>query len=96
MLVAPKEGESHTKKIAGDEKPWYWCPGNGAHKARWVRHKPEDCKGKDGKTDEGKEDGDKKSPKSESGKEESGKKKVAWTSGMLAALRRNVDESDNE
>ena len=90
MLVPPKDGESHTKKISGDDKPWYWCPGNGAHKARWVRHKPEECKGKEDKPAEKEE----KAPKSESTKEESGKKSVTWSNSMLATLRSKFDSDD--
>ena len=38
--VAPKEGEAKSKTVDG--KIFNWCP---VHQA-WVRHKPEDCKGK--------------------------------------------------
>ena len=39
MKVPPKEGQKHAK--VHDGKEYYWCPKH----TRWVRHKPEDCKG---------------------------------------------------
>ena len=42
MTVPPKAGESGKKMVDGDTKPWYWCP---KHEA-WVRHTPQECKGK--------------------------------------------------
>ena len=42
MTVAPRSGESGMKMINGDPKRWYWCP---KHES-WVRHTPQDCKGK--------------------------------------------------
>ena len=95
MSVPPKDGESHTKTIIGDDKPWYWCPGNGAHKARWVRHKPSECKGlKDASESEPKE-----APKGilkDKSKKEEETKKVGWSSGMLAKIRGTLSDSDSE
>lgn len=62
-FVAPKQGESHTKTVKGDQRPWHWCP---THQA-WGRHTPDGpdgCKGKGhvpGKTD--KANDPKKAPK---------------------------------
>ena len=38
--VAPKEGEAKAKTVDGKE--FFWCQNHQA----WVRHKPEDCRGK--------------------------------------------------
>jgi hypothetical protein len=45
VWVPPKDGESKTKTLVGDEKPWYWCEGHGEHKPRWVCHLPKECEG---------------------------------------------------
>ena len=43
LTVPPKAGEPRKKMVDGDSKPWYWCP---KHEA-WVRHTPQECKGKE-------------------------------------------------
>ncbi len=46
-LPAPKDGESTSTVIDG--KTYYWClGGNGAHKAKWVAHRPTECRARKG------------------------------------------------
>ena len=99
VWVPPKEGESHEKTLAGEEKPWYWCPGHGEHKPRWVRHLPAECEGlkKKEKNEPKSED---KTPKSilkdKSAKDDPSKKGVGWSTGMLAKIRSLASDSDSD
>jgi hypothetical protein len=43
MTKPPASGKPKTKTM--NNKKYHWCKGNGAHKPKWVIHKPKDCKG---------------------------------------------------
>ena len=79
---APKYGEKKEKVVSG--KTYYYCKGHGAHKPRWVVHKPSECHGlkdKDDSDDKAKDSKDKP------------KKKVGWA---MMALMVTIDESDSD
>ena len=46
MFQAPGAGEPTTKTV--NTKVYYFCPGNGTHKPKWVRHETSMCKGLEG------------------------------------------------
>ena len=78
MFTKPYEGEKHTRTVK--DKLYHWCEGNGAHKPKWVRHDPKDCRGKDKDSEPKEPDG----PATEEGSSE--KKKVSWSAAMMATL----------
>ena len=51
MFQAPDAGSPKSKTV--NDKTYYWCPGNGAHKPKWVRHEPSTCKGLEGTAEGG-------------------------------------------
>ena len=81
MSVPPKSGESGKKTVDGDTKPWYWCP---KHES-WVRHTPQECKGKgyNPKANDKKED---------SKPQEGNKEKLTISKALNAVM--NADEDD--
>ncbi|CAB9525983.1 unknown protein [Seminavis robusta] len=75
----PNNGDPKSKTVEG--KTYHWCPGNGAHKPRWVTHLPEKCNGlKNGSTEE-------KDAKTDSKATKKGEKEpVKWTTMMKATI----------
>jgi hypothetical protein len=79
MFKKPSGGEPSTKTV--NEKEFHWCDGNGAHKAKWVRHLPSECRGKD--RSEG-----------EPNEEEAGS--PAGAGGWSAAMQAIISDVDDE
>ncbi len=77
MLKKPSGGEPSTKMV--NEKAYHWCDGNGAHKPKWVRHLPSECRGKARDT---KPDGESKKTEQPSGDSGAG----GWTAAMQALI----------
>ena len=85
MSSPPKAGESGKKMVDGDSKPWYWCP---KHEA-WVRHTPQECKGKDFQF-QPKSNNNKKDNKDTKGKA----KETLTVSKALTAIMEADDDSE--
>jgi len=96
----PKNGESKTK--SKDGKTYHWCEGYGAHEPCWVIHKVEKSRGyikrlrELGGEDQNQGDEDEESgtPNSKSPSCETARS-VAWSTTMLAQVRRSADEDSN-
>jgi hypothetical protein len=89
MTTKPKDGESHTKMMAGKE--YHWCKNHEA----WTRHKPSECKGKGYKFTSKKDDtgSDKKRKPDDDSKDGDSKKKPKMVA--LSTMYKD-DSSDAE
>ena len=81
MYKKPTGNEPTTKTV--NEKEYHWCNGNGAHKPKWVRHKPSECRGNESGTSTGEESKDEE-PNGGSGA-------GGWSAAMQATLS-DLDE----
>jgi hypothetical protein len=78
MMVKPKEGEPKKKSVDGKE--YHWCP----HHEAWIRHSPEEFKGKGAGTNN----------KPQKGKKVKPKPKLSISRALQAILEDDREESE--